>query len=102
MRNFIQQGVNITVTAPANVLSGDGVLVGSLFGVAATHAQEGQQVECTTTGVFALPGSGLTQGQKAYWDDTNKVVTGTASGNHLIGHAIADAANGLVRVRLSA
>ena len=106
MRNFIQQGVNVTLTAPANVLSGDGVLVGSLFGVAATHASAGQPVECTTIGVFELPKAAgeMTQGALAYWDDTAKQVTGTEAANHLIGHVTETAASGdpTVRVRLSA
>lgn len=34
MKNYVQRGDVITATAPANVTSGDGVLVGLLFGVA--------------------------------------------------------------------
>lgn len=96
MKNFVQQGVNVRLTAPAEVKSGDGVLVGSLFGVAATDAAAGNGVECTTEGVFTLPkvtGTGLTQGAVVYWNDTAKNVTTASSGNHLIGHALADAAS---------
>lgn len=106
MKNYVQQGHTLTLTAPANVLSGDGVLVGSLFGVAATHAQEGQPVECAVVGVFALPKAAgeMIQGALAYWDDTAKQVTGTEAANHLIGHVTETAASGdpTVRVRLSA
>ena len=38
MKNFIQKGNNITLTAPYNVTSGDGLLVGSAFGVATGDA----------------------------------------------------------------
>ena len=38
MRNYVQPGNTVTVTAPYSVLSGAGVLVGSLFGVASTSA----------------------------------------------------------------
>lgn len=41
MKNFIQRGDMITVTAPTGgVTSGQGVLVGNLFGVAATTVAE--------------------------------------------------------------
>jgi predicted RecA/RadA family phage recombinase len=56
MKNFIQRGDMITVTAPTGgVTSGQGVLVGSLFGVAATTAAEGESVEIDTVGVYELP-----------------------------------------------
>jgi predicted RecA/RadA family phage recombinase len=56
MKNFVQEGVAVTVIAPTGgVLSGDGVLIGGLFGVAATDAIEGAEVEIVTQGVFSLP-----------------------------------------------
>lgn len=38
MRNFVQPGLNVTVIASGGVSSGDGVLIGSLFGVATGDA----------------------------------------------------------------
>jgi len=38
MKNFVQPGKTITLTAPYAVTSGDGLLVGSVFGVAAGTA----------------------------------------------------------------
>ena len=56
MKTFIQNGDVITVTAPAGgVASGDGVIVGSLFGIAAFTAAEGEAVEIATRGVYILP-----------------------------------------------
>jgi len=53
MRNYLQPGNVVTLTAPVGgVRSGDGVLVGSLFGVAAFDAAEGAEVEINTTGVY--------------------------------------------------
>jgi len=51
MKNFIQRGDVITVTAPTGgVTSGQGVLVGNLFGIAATTVAEGENVEIATAG----------------------------------------------------
>ena len=105
MKNFVQPGNVVTLTAPAGgVRSGEGVLIGSLFGVAAYDAAEGAEFESSLVGVYALPkGSGaLAEGAKAYWDTTAKAVTATASGNRLIGACVRAAASGetSARVRL--
>jgi predicted RecA/RadA family phage recombinase len=97
MKNFIQSGDTITVTAPADVSSGDGVLVGDIFGVAAFDAKSGDDVEIKTTGVFELAKTSAqawaSVGTAIYWDNSNKVVTSTASTNKLIGVNVATAAN---------
>lgn len=95
MKNFIQLGDVISVTAPATVASGAGVLVGSLFGVAAHAATSGQPVEIATKGVFSLAktgGEAWTQGVRVYWSGT--AVTTTVGTNKLIGVAAAAAASG--------
>ncbi|GLK71282.1 DUF2190 family protein [Ancylobacter dichloromethanicus] len=107
MRNFIQRGDVVTVPAPTGgILSGAGVLVGSLFGIACTTADEGADVEIDTTGVYELAKTSAQAwavGAKVYFDATNKVATTTASGNSLIGVAMAAAANPSAtgRVRLN-
>jgi predicted RecA/RadA family phage recombinase len=105
MKNYISSGDMVTVSAPAAVASGDGVLVGSLFGVAATDADSGAPVEVKTTGVFTLPKTSAqawTVGAAVYWDSSNKVATTTSTDNTLIGKALAVAANpsgtGVVRL----
>ena len=45
MKNFIQSGRTLTVSAPADIKSGDLVVVGSLFGVAYCDAAIGADVE---------------------------------------------------------
>ena len=98
MKNFIQPGDIVTVQAPANVASGDGVLVGTLFGVAAVSALSTKPVEIKTNGVFVLPKTSAqawTVGATLYWDNTNKCCT-TADGsgaNVKIGKALAVANN---------
>lgn len=108
MKNYVQAGVNITVAAPAAVSSGDGVLVNSLFGIAATDAAQGEDVELVTLGVFTM-GKVSTDvfavGTPAYWDDSAGLVTtdDDTGSNPLIGHAVTAAGNpsGSVNVRLS-
>ena len=96
MKNFVQPGGTVTLTAPSDVSSGDGLLVGSLFGVASGDAASGVDVEAVTEGVFDLAKTSAqawSQGDKVYWDNTNKECTVVAAGNVLIGVAMADAAN---------
>ena len=96
MKNFIQKGDTITLTAPYNVSSGGGLLVGSIFGVASNDASSGNDVETATQGVFSIAKTSAqawTQGALIYWDDTNKVCTTTSSTNKLVGTATAAAAN---------
>lgn len=95
MKNFVQPGETLTVTAPAGgAASGDPVLIGALFGVAAFSAAEGRQLEIVTEGVFDLPkeaGQAFAIGDKLYFDDTTKLLTSTATGNPWVATAVAEA-----------
>lgn len=96
MKNFVQSGDTMTVAAPYAVASGDGLLVGSMFGVAAFTAGNGVTVEAQVTGVFDLKKTSAqawTLGALIYWDNTAKECTTTSSGNKLIGVAAAAAGN---------
>lgn len=106
MKNFVQPGVNLTLPAPADVLSGQGLVIGAIFGVAAIDAVTGANVDLVTEGVFRLPKVAaltIAIGDSVYWDATNKVVTKTASGNTKIGVAVTAEANpsAAVDVRLN-
>lgn len=96
MKNFVQNGDVVTVPAPYDRLSGEGALIGGLFGVAQADVSSGDTAALVTRGVFTLPKTSAqawTVGAAIYWDDTNKVCTTTASGNTLVGKALAVAAN---------
>lgn len=96
MKDFVKPGEVITVLAPYDVVSGAGVLVGSLFGAALGDALSGVSVELQTTGVIMFDKTSAqawTVGVRIYWDDTNKVCTTTATSNKLIGVATAVAAD---------
>lgn len=106
MRNFVQPGAVITVPAPDVVVSGAGVLVGSLFGVAGHDAASGASLDLHVEGVFDLPKTGSqawTVGAPIYW--TGTACTTTASTNKLIGAAVAAVGSGagetVGRVRLN-
>jgi predicted RecA/RadA family phage recombinase len=108
MKNFIQRGDMITIAAPTGgVTSGQGMLVGNLFGVAATTAAEGVSVEIATVGVYELPklvSAVIAAGDRVAWDNTAKQVVLPGTGMVPIGIATLAAGNGLatVRVRLDA
>lgn len=94
--NYLQDGEVLTLTAPYTRTSGQGALVGALFGVALVAVSSGAQASFALTGVFTLPKTSAqawTVGAKIYWDDTNKECTTTSSGNTLIGVAVAVADN---------
>jgi predicted RecA/RadA family phage recombinase len=108
MKNDIQPGNTITLTAPDAVTSGSGLRVGSIFGIASGDAALNDPVEVALTGMFDLTKVGSqawTVGAKVYWDDTNKVATKTATANTLIGVAVEAVAGGasdtVGRVRLN-
>ncbi len=112
MKNLVQPGRTITVTAPATVDSGDGVLIGSLFGVAAGDAATGESLDLVTEGVFALAknsASVFTVGAFVYFNATdgnahsNADEDSNSGGTVRIGVAVAVAGAGAttVRVRLT-
>ncbi len=106
MINYVQRGVNLTLPAPADIASGSVVSVGAIIGIAAESALSGADLDIVTLGVFTLPkvsALAVAIGDKVYWDATAKLVTNTASGNALLGVAVAAAADpsGTVNVRLN-
>ncbi|UWQ77612.1 DUF2190 family protein [Leisingera sp. S132] len=96
MKNQLQEGEVLTVTAPYDVKSGEGCKVGAIFGIASIDALAGEPVQIKRRGVFDLiktSAQAWTQGAKIYWDDTNKRTTTAASGNTLVGAATLAAAD---------
>lgn len=94
--NMISDGATITITAGGAIASGDGVLEGSIFGVAHDAAASGEDVVLNLCGEYTLPKTSAqawTLGARIYWDDGNSECTTTATSNKLIGVATAVAAN---------
>lgn len=90
MKTYIQAGSVVSVTAPATVVSGQGVLVGLLFGVAMNDATSGATVEIETAGVVTLPKAtgAISEGVRVFWDNSAGNVTTTTTSNTCIGWAI--------------
>lgn len=94
--NYEQAGDTVQLTAPANVITGAGLKVGSIFGVVAASAANGTKVRVHRRGVFELPKLStdvVTEGLKMYWDDGNSRLTITASTHMMVGHAVEAAGN---------
>lgn len=104
MKTFIQNGDVITVTAPTGgVASGDGAIVGSLFGVAAFTAAEGEVVEIATRGVYLLPKNPtavIAAGAQVAWDAVEKQIDVPGTGLYPVGIATEAAGNGITTVRV--
>ena len=106
MKNFIQPGKVITVAAPADVLSGAGVMIGSIFGVAAFDALSGVDVEISTEGVFEMPkltANVMAVGNKVNWNNATKkfqLATSTLDGAATVVEA-ADGTVSVVKVKLT-
>lgn len=108
MKNFVSVGNTLTITAGADIASGDGVLVGSLFGVAAGDIATGAEGVINLTGIYDLPKIGSeawTVGAPVYWDPAEDHCTTTAGALSLIGAAAAAVGAGasetVGRVRLN-
>lgn len=105
MKNYVQQGENLTLLAPRDLASGDGFLVGSIFAVASSNAVNGAAVAGVRLGVFDLPKAtgAISAGAKVYWDNTAFNLTTTATSNTLVGAAVqaAGSADATARVVLS-
>ena len=108
MKNYVQPGRTLTIASPYAVTSGDGLLVGAIFGVATANAASGEAVEAGLVGVFDLKktaSQAWAVGDRVYWDNTAKETTKTVGSNTLIGVAVepvSNAATDIVgRVRLN-
>lgn len=71
MKNHVQSGGVITITAAADITSGQVVVVGRTLGVACHDAATGEQCEVAITGVYTVPkvsGAVIAAGEPLVWD----------------------------------
>ena len=101
MKNYVQRGDTLTLPAPAAIVSGGVVIVGSIIGIANGDAANGAPVDLDVVGVFSLPkvsALAINAGDAVYWDAANSVVTKTAGGNTKLGVATESVPNPSPRV----
>jgi predicted RecA/RadA family phage recombinase len=94
--NYVQPGDVLTLTAPYQRNTGQGALVGSIFGVALQTVANAVAGEFATKGVWSLSKTSAqawTVGQKIYWDNSNKRCDSDSTVGQLIGVATAVADN---------
>jgi len=100
---FVQDGWSIDYTPGADVAAGDVVVQGELVGVAKLDILSGKLGALAVEGVYDFAkntGVAYSVGAILYWDDTNNVVTATASGNKQLGKVVRAAASADTTVRL--
>lgn len=108
MKNFVQLGDILTLTAPYAVSSGGGALIGTnIFGVAVKDLANGASGEFRVSGVFDITALSTDTGSAGtvwYWDNTNKRLTTTSAGNTKVGVGLGTKSSGdtTARVRLNA
>jgi len=103
---FVHDGLNIDHTPSGDIAAGDVVVQGDLIGVACRPIDANTLGALAVTGVFDFAKAtnvAYTVGTILYWDDTNNIVTATATGNKQIGKVVRAAAttDPTVRVRMS-
>lgn len=104
MKNFIEDGNTINVTATDTIKSGDMVALTGKIVIAITDAAVNETIACKTNGVFEIPKDtgAVTQGQALYYNATSKKITTTQNTNVLVGyaHEAAESGDATVKVRI--
>ena len=106
MKNYIQPGKSVKLTAPSGgVVGGKGYVARALFVVAGVSAAEGESYDGFTEGVYELAknsGVDFSVGEKVYFDGGNAQCDDTDTGFFMIGVATeaAGTSDTTVKVRL--
>lgn len=106
MNSYLQAGETLSLAAPYDRTSGQGAQIGSLFGVAVGDVLSGAEGQFLTEGVFSLAKTSAqawTEGQKLYWDNSNKRLDSDGTVGMLVGvaAAVADNPSSVGSVRLN-
>lgn len=98
---FRAPGDTVNFVAEADHNSGDGIVLGDLFGVVLADVITGDLGGASVTGVHELPVLGtdnVTIGQRLYWNAGNEALTLTEAGNLAIGKAAGSSGAGVTTV----
>ncbi len=104
--NYVLSGKVVPIVAPRDLESGQGLLMGSLFGIVGNTVKAGESTELYLDEVYRLPKAQgvITWGQPIYWDGVAQGVTTTSGTNRLIGASVQNVPDPLathVEVRLN-
>ena len=104
-KNYVQEGdvIDYANASGSTITSGTTVLIGARLGVALADIANGATGSVQVEGVFTVTKLGtdtVAAGALLYWDNTNKRLTTTASGNTLAGFAVAEAGSGVTTVNI--
>ena len=104
-KNYVQEGdvIDYANASGSTITSGTTVLIGARLGVALADIANGATGSVQVEGVFTIAKLGtdnVAAGALLYWDNTNKRLTATASGNTLAGFAVAAAGSGVASVNI--
>lgn len=93
MKNYIQEGEVITVTAGVYITGGSMVKVGDMIGIAVTDIANGAKGEVNLEGVYEVgkEADDIAIGVKLYYKAATGTVTTTATSNTFAGYAFAAA-----------
>jgi predicted RecA/RadA family phage recombinase len=102
---YFNDGMAVTVPAPANVNSGQFVVVGNIRGIAQASAASAASVAIVTRGEALLPkpnavSTSMAVGANVHWDATNSVITASATSNAKVGVVTAAVTNTAVTARV--
>jgi predicted RecA/RadA family phage recombinase len=103
MKNAVEKGNSFPFTAPYALTGGQGVQVGTLFGVSYADAVISGLGRASVAGIFDLtkePALAISAGARVFWDNTNRRITTTATANVCIGWAVVAALGGDATVRV--
>ena len=98
MKNYLQDGNVVTLTAPRDVDIGEGYFIGQLFCVAVDEADSGESFPACVSGVVELDKdrSAFVEGQLVYFDGTDITDDNTYG---CVGFCVEDAASGDATVK---
>lgn len=103
MKNSVSMGNVITIAAVTDIASGAMVVVGARVAVAVSFIKAGETGPGQVVGGFSiakLSTDVVAQGALLYFDNVNKRLTTTASGNTLAGFAMDAAGAGVATVNI--
>jgi predicted RecA/RadA family phage recombinase len=89
MKNFVQPGNVVSISAPKAMASGEGILIGKLFGISTKATTAAGVIEMLVEGVVAFKKAGgvtVAEGDAISFDaPTQTIVASGTAGAHVIG-----------------